>query len=222
MKKTALLSILAATLLAGFDMHTVHAANLQLTGLGRPGACSASFTGGNVIDYGKIASASLTRGQYHQLPVRSVNFRIACDFKAKIGLRFYDNRANSRVEGIRDVNLFNIQGYHYGRGNFGLGKASERNIGGYILQLGSNKVDGSSVTNIYSDKGQTWYQGVDWAYHDGMLFAFSTPAQASSPTAGKTFDLNFNVRPFLDKPENLDLNQGIRLDGSATIEIFQL
>ncbi|MBO9536799.1 DUF1120 domain-containing protein [Herbaspirillum sp.] len=189
-------------------------AELKVTGVIKPPACTPNLAAGGVVDYGIIPASSLTAGQNKKLETRQVDLSITCDGPAKMSVKFTDNRASSRVAGItgRATDPY----------NFGLGAVAGKNVGGYALSFDANStVDGVAARNIYSgDNGRTWNGGVVYLQHDGQLFSFGNGSNL--PVAFKQLNAKINVETTLNKPENLPLSQDVPLDGSTTIEVNYL
>ena len=215
MKKIILLSTLSAALLASFGAHAADTTELRVKGVIRPVACTPSFTGGNVVDYGTIPAKSLTAGAYTALATKSVPFSISCDAKTKMALKVADNRASSVVltTNQSDVHIF------------GLGSVGTANIGGYTLffQQSGVTTDGQPANQIVSvDGNKTWIQtGAGGQLSKIATFSWAD-AGAAVPAPFKLVSGSIVVSPSLNKPENLPLTQDIPLDGSATLEVVYL
>jgi len=214
MKKIVLLSTLSAALLASFGAHAADTTELKVKGVIRPVACTPSFSGGNVVDYGTIPAKSLTAGAYTKLAEKSVPFSISCDAKTKMALKVADNRASSVITDIEEA-----------RYNFGLGNVGTANIGGYTLKFLQSSVttDGQPANQIFSTDGnKTWTAtGVNGTLGKDRTFSWAD-AGATVPAPFKLVSGSITVFPTLNKPENLPLTQDIPLDGSATLEVVYL
>ncbi|MFL9923147.1 DUF1120 domain-containing protein [Herbaspirillum lusitanum] len=213
MKKITLLSTVAATAFAMFTCaaYAADTAELKVKGVIKPAACTPSFSGGGVIDYGVIPASSLKADAYTTLPTKEVNLSITCDAAVKVAFKAKDNRANSVVSGIVSE----------AEANFGLGTVAGKNVGGYIINISrASTVDGAAANNIYSlDSGKSWSNGAGNVWNNGALFGFSTGSQ---PMSTKQLNAKLNVTTVLNKPANLPLTQEVPLDGSATFEVIYL
>ncbi|MBP0598406.1 DUF1120 domain-containing protein [Herbaspirillum sp. LeCh32-8] len=215
----ALVTVLASS--ASFAASTTE---VKVTGTVKPPACLPSFSGGGGVSYGVIPAASLTKGAYTVLEKKSVAFTIQCDAPVKIAFKTTDNRASSRVSGITNGTTASPSDAY----NYGLGTVSGKNVGGYTLSIDeTTQVDGVATKNIFSgDNGSTWAGGVGDIQHDGHYFSFGptmVPVGGSiKPTALKTLSATINVKPVLNKPENLPLSADVPIDGSATVEVIYL
>lgn len=208
--------ILIAAAGAATASHAAPSVELKVTGVIRPAACTPILTGDGVVDYGNISAATLRQGQATALPARQVSLAVNCNAAAKVALAVVDNRSGSRVAGITD----SIQaGADY---NFGLGMASGKKIGGYVLSFESGATaDGRAVTNLVSgDRGNSWNGSAGFVQHEGNYYAFGD--NGTQPAAQKLLLTKIKVQPMLNKAEELPLTQDIVLDGSATIEVKYL
>lgn len=212
-----LLLLLATGVSAG--AHAAPSAELRVTGVIRPAACTPTLAGAGVVDYGNIPASQLRTGQATPLAARQLTLTVNCNAAAKIALVVVDNRATSRVPGITDA----VQaGAHY---NFGLGSVAGKNVGGYTLSFDSGAsgatADTRAVTSIVSaDNGSSWSAGNGFIRHDGQYFSFTD--NSGQPVAQQQLSATIKVQPFINKAENLPTGQDIPLDGAATIEIKYL
>ncbi|MFL9927538.1 DUF1120 domain-containing protein [Herbaspirillum lusitanum] len=187
-----------------------------------PAACTPSLSGGGVADYGTMSADILKPGRITALETRSLSFTISCDAAAKISIRMIDNRAGSLVNGI--VASGSGNGSLGDDFNFGLGSASGKNIGGYLIKLqpGSYTGDYRSAQLMSSaDGGTSWQAWNSGEVAKGRSFSWSS-GSSNSVDAYQNIAGVLNIQPYLNKPENLSLSQEIVLDGSATIELNYL
>jgi hypothetical protein len=223
-KQLTLLSALAASLLASFAVQAADIAELKVKGVIRPSACSPSFVGGGVVDYGTIGVKTLSATDATVLAEKTVPFSVTCDAATKVAVRAIDNRQSSIIAGLVAKTAF---GSAIGDGvAFGLGTVGGKNIGVYSLRVipTSWTADGTTPDSIYSDTASS-----GWAKSDNGLFgptgayrkAFSV-AGTVIPGSYKTISGNFGVQVVIDKASNLPTTQDIPLDGSATIEVVYL
>ena len=216
MNKIALLSTLSFALLTSFGAQAADTAELKVKGVIRPSACTPSFVGGGVADYGTIPAKSLTAGVYKQLADKEIPFAINCDGPAKMALKVTDNRVASAMQEATGFPATMT---------FGLGAVSGTKIGGYVLRFKQSDVttDGVAATQIYStDNNSTWTStGANGTLGTDRSFSWAT-AGTATPAAYKTVSGKITVSTYLNKPENLPMSQDIPLDGSATLEVQYL
>lgn len=209
-KHIALLSTLAVSLLASFAVQAADTTELKVKGTIRPAACTPSFAGGDVVDYGVIMVNKLKAGVKTVLPVKSIDFRVACDGPIKIAMTVIDNRAGSIPSGVAT--------------EYGLGTINGTKIGGYSIVMGLATTDGAAATPAMSKDKTTW-GNVNKMFDNILPSTFYTWYKNSSfvtTQAFSTLKLTVTVQATLDKPENLPLTQDIPLDGSATFQIEYL
>lgn len=211
------LTAFAAILFSG-SVAAASTTELKVIGVIKPPACTPSFSGGGVVDYGTIPASSLPAGQYKTLEKKQINFQVNCDAPVKMGVAFKDNRQASRVAGIVSAVSYDAREIF----NYGLGTVANKNVGGYALAWDSATTlgDGAALDNIYSDGGKNWRRA-DGLDNNGSLYSFSAPG-AKVPVAMKSLKATINVQAVLNKPENLPLTQDVPLDGSATLELLYL
>lgn len=90
-------AVLAATSLP-FTAHADDSAVLKIIGLITPAACMPTFTGGDTIDYGSIAAASLSPISANPLPPKSTQLSIACDMPMKFAVQAKDDRPGTAID----------------------------------------------------------------------------------------------------------------------------
>jgi len=209
-KHIALVSTLAVSLLASFAVQAADTTELKVKGTIRPAACTPSFAGGDVVDYGVIMVNTLKAGVKTVLPAKSVEFIIACDGPAKIAIKVIDNRAGSIPSGVATA--------------YGLGTINGTKIGGYSLNTGAATTDGTAAARAFSADKTKWNNIGEWESNvvPSEFYTWYKNSSVATPQAFSTLKLTVNVQATLDKPENLPLTQEIPLDGSATFQIEYL
>ena len=212
MNKIALLSTLSFALLTSFGAQAADTAELKVKGVIRPSACSPSFTGDGVVDYGTIPAKSLNATTGTLLPAKTIPFAITCDGPTRIALRTIDNRASSMVTGLTPV------------GNaYGLGAYQGKSIGAYniLVTPGSFTADGSPADVIFEYAGGgSW--GKAASGNLGNTRHSFAPVNTTVPGAYKTITGVFTVQAAITKSSDLPTTETIPLDGSATIEVQYL
>lgn len=225
MKPAFLLSALSASVLLCFDTHAADTATLTVNGVIRPTACSPALSGNGVVDYGTIDAARLHADQPNLLEGRSVGFTVTCSGPAIIALRLVDNRADSVVPGLAPT----IPPRYL----YGLGAADDVNIGAYTVSITGNSVTGIqasgeaiSAVNVLNGNGNSWSpaggtyfdpRGADW-----KSFTSTKYSETPTPRAYMSLTGNLGVITMIDQGSHLPLQQEIRLNGSATLELIYL
>jgi hypothetical protein len=186
-----------------------------------PAACTPTLSHGGEVNYGVRDSSILRPGQITALPPHSLKLTISCDVAALFAIKLMDNRSASLVPGI----------VASGSGNaaidddasFGLGMASGARIGAYTITYDPNSYTGDylAVQLMASADGVTWSNNVSGQGSKRQLLSWG-PANAGNIGAYRTVEGMLTVRPFINKPEHLRLNNDIELNGSATLELNYL
>jgi len=220
-KRIAVLPALAASLLLSFAAQAADTAELKVKGVIRPSACTPSFTGSNVVDYGIIAIKDVNKTAPTALPEKTIAFTVTCDAATKVAVRTIDNKASTVVTGlVGKISSFVTDAHAYG-----LGAASGKNIGAYTVRTipASFTADGTTP-NIVVDTANngTWVPSFGRFKADGSGRLSFAASGSSAPASYKTISGNLGVQAVLDKGDNLPLTQNIDLDGSATIEVQYL
>ena len=189
-------------------------AELKVTGVIKPTACTPSFAGGGTLDYEIIQAGSLKPGEFTELPDKSTTLTITCDGPAKLALSAKDSRSTSVPEGFNTT-------FHYG-----LGAVAGKKVGGYYMFMNPEKptTDGKNgYLMLSTDSNQTWtpVTGTGQIGKD-RTFSFGASATANTPAAFRVFSADVRVVPYINKPEELPLLQDVPLDGLATFEVTYL
>lgn len=220
MNKQVVLCALIACVSGAATAWAADTAEMQVKGRIYPGACLTTFTGDGAVDFGVIPASKLKAGQYTRLPAKSIVLTLSCSAPTRVALKFSDNRAASRIIGIQTDTASPTQNAH----NFGLGTVNGKKVGGYAISISSDStVDSKAATKLWGNiGGSSWYVGVAWVTNDEQhYFSFNNNA-STTPGALTQLQAKLNVHVGLNKPENLDLQQDVPLDGSTTIEVVYL
>ncbi|WP_432240486.1 DUF1120 domain-containing protein [Herbaspirillum robiniae] len=209
---TAFVALAASAAVAG------PTSELKVAGVIKPPACTPLLAAGGEANYGVIPATSLTTGVNKTLETKQIGFSIQCETGVKMAVRATDNRASSIVSGI----TFNQTATKTDAYNYGLGSVAGKNVGGYSLSFdAASTVDGVAVKNIFSpDGGKSWQAGAVDIQHDGQYFSFGD--SSNMPVSFKNLNAKINVKPVLNKPENLPLYGDVPLSGSTTLELLYL
>ncbi|MCS3509242.1 DUF1120 domain-containing protein [Achromobacter sp. JUb104] len=213
-KKISTAAFIAASFAAAAGANA-QSIDVRVIGTITPAACTPTIAGGGVIDFGIIPAASLNTTSFTQLPTKSVPFSISCDAPTYVAITAVDNRADSAV-----TNIIGTQQNYI----FGLSKAANANIGGYVMELeqGSFTADGKSVLTVSSnDGGTTWGVSTYGRLPQGALRSWSLTSNGT-PVAFTNLAGTFAVTAAINKAEELPLRDEIQLDGLATLEMVYL
>ncbi|MHC8375395.1 DUF1120 domain-containing protein [Pseudomonas sp. MDT1-16] len=207
-KKALLGSLLLLSATSAFAVDT---ADLRVIGTIAPTACTPTFSGGGVIDYGLIPSASLSPTVRTSLQRRTVSYTIACDAPIAVGTSWSDNRASSAA-----ANDY----------SFGLGLQGSNSIGDYSIRdrLVGATGDGAPVDVITSTNGGvTWRASTDalQVRGDALIHGYAVPGTLV-PAAYSNFAGIIEVAPSISATSTLDLTSTITLDGLSTMTVRYL
>jgi type 1 fimbria pilin len=219
---TALLVTASATAMAddSFDISVI--GNIT------PAACKATIAGGHVFDYGDILAGSLSKDDFTVLPQKSTGFSIVCDAPAKVALQTTDNRSgtNNNPVGKTLANDFVVKASSTLMG-LGLDPSGNK-IGAYMAGISAESVTtdmDSDVTTIWSkDKGVTWVTSpIDYVLfvNNTNLFTWAKSGE-TTPVAFTTLNGQIDVQAAISPASTLNLSQPVKLDGSATVQLYYL
>ncbi|TSD60059.1 DUF1120 domain-containing protein [Variovorax sp. KBS0712] len=219
-KKIATLAAVASMVAVMFvpGQASADSAELRIAGTIAPSPCTPAFTGGGVVDYGKIPAKSLNSTAQTTLADKTIQLSVTCDAPLLFGFKVIDERASTAV-----TSLTTIAGYAPNK-KFGLGASDGKNIGAYSLVVASQTADGGSATSIGTMNG-----GVNWATHPpgfGLMAdggeIISTRVDGQGPSARRSGTADIRVVTAIDKGSNLPLTHAIPLDGLSTFELVYL
>lgn len=199
---------------AAGNVFAANTADLTVKGVIKPVACTPSFVGGGVIDYGNIPPSTLSRTESTALARKEFNYTITCDAPITMATRWVDARLGTAGVASRDV------------AKFGLGKSGDAKIGAYILMEQSKDLlaDGKPGDILFSkDKGATWVSTKDqYNLPDGSeLVSYASPGSLI-PNVYKTIAGKLWVQAHISPTAGFDFSKDIELDGLATLEVMYL
>lgn len=214
MKRVSILFVAASLCASGLAV--AGSADVKVTGLIKPGACMPTLSGGGLYDFGTIGTRQLSRERNSRFNSDYQALTVVCDTPTRFGIRAYDSRAASAAT---DNFLF------------GLGMSGHKPIGNYRLALqgASIEVDGSkSVSRLFSNDG-----GANWRREDGLVHTLISnsrtnslhsfaPAGSSLPMPIQRLSADLRVELFISPLSDLDVADGIQLDGASTLEVHYL
>jgi len=217
MKKIIALGVITSAFMLPVMANAATTADVKLIGTITPASCVPTFVGGNTIDYGRIASTSLSPTTQTMLPEQTTKLSVTCDAPVKFAFSLVDERAATAV-----TTLNTISGYDAGN-KFGLGAADNgAKIGAYSLQISNEVADSGATQRLTSvDSGATWA-----VFGGGMrnnnLVAFASTASATVPSPHKSITVDMRVVAAIDKSSNLPITADIKIDGLTTFEVKYL
>lgn len=184
-------------------------AELKVIGKVVPAACTPSFAGGSVVDYGDIDANTLNTTTGTDLGWKSTSFNIACSAPLKIAVRFTDSRAATKPD--TDAR------------NYGLGLDGAAKVGSYdiFVKTQSIQADGGDVQYLLSWDKATWSQRGAGIVAPTGYFSFANVGE-TTPAAFKTYSADLDVIAKIAPGDTLDLSKDVPLDGLATLEVEYL
>ena len=210
-------SFVFVTTLAASSLVLANSAEIRVTGEIKPGACLPTLSGGGTYDFGTISTRQLHPVNHSRFNSDYQALSIVCDAPTRFGLRAQDARGSSSVPG----DLY----------SFGLGMSGGKPIGSYNLALRgqSIEVDGSrSVNSLFSQDG-----GSTWRLENGLTHTLITnrvantlhsfvPVGQSQPVPIQRMSADLRVSIFVAPLKDLEVGDGINLDGASTLEVYYL
>lgn len=188
-------------------VHASNTADLKVVGTVAPGSCVPTFSGGGIIDHGKIATSSLNMTTPTPLPQKTLDYDIQCDAPIRIGMIWNDNRpGTASTTGLR---------------NFGLGKQEDKNIGFYTVTTKTPMADGGVVGSLVSLNDGGWARA-DYNNNNRSTKMSFAPGVGLVPMPFRVFTGTLAVNTSIAPSNTLDLSNEINLDGLATLEIRYL
>lgn len=208
-----LLAAAAAPIMASADQSAV----LKITGLITPAACTPTFTGGDTIDYGIIAAASLSSTDANPLAAKTTQLSIACDRPMKFAVHARDERPGTAIE---DLVTFPDYGPEL---KYGLGTFDGTRIGAYSMKITRASSDVGVARPLLGNPDGTGWQPTGGGFRNtGNLIGFGLGASALEPAGHGLVTLDIGVYTTLDKGSNLPLSEDIPLNGQSTFEVVYL
>ncbi len=207
MKKVLALTLISCAAMSAGTANA-ESAEIRVTGKIVPDACQASFSNGGNVDYNLISSDKLKNDQVTKLEPQRLSLNVTCNAASKVSIKMTDNRSGTAVGGVGD-------GYDFGLGG--------KNTGSYTLELSRATSDGNAATVLTDTSGDgTWTNDISSFKADGSFRKSFATGGATTPGAYTTVTTDIVVIPVINKLSELDIGQGIDLDGSATLELAYL
>lgn len=200
-------------LMSATSVFAVDTADLTVIGTIAPTACTPTFAGGGVVDYGNIPTASLSPTVRTTLAAMPIAYTIHCDAPISVGTSFTDSRAASSTGGV-NLNLF------------GLGMQGANKIGNYSIAhvLTAATGDGAPVAVIQrTAPGGAWVAPTNgFASGDGVVVYSFAPTGTLVPGTYSDFGGSLNIAATIAPTDTLDLSSSITLDGLSTMTVRYL
>ncbi|SRR5471030_1645223 len=221
-KTLCALAVITATMGSAMAANSV---DVRVIGTITPAACTPTVSGGGVVDYGVIKASALSADAYTVLPVRQLDFSVACDARIKAGWTVTNDRPGSVAGSTEEGSGYAESPVPLTVAGFvaGLGLDGSTPIGGYAMSMSSATADGATVDTI-GRSGATWLQNtasVMFTSWPGIVHTAATTGTVV-PVAFSNFSAKLNVQAYINKASALDLSKQILLDGQNTIEIVYL
>ena len=207
--------LIALALFSG-TAHAASTADLAVTGLITPMACTPLLSSGGLVDFGKISRNDLNLTNGTRLPHKNLTLTVNCNAPGRFALRMRDNR-----DGTAHVNseIF-----------YGLGLDTSGNkIGVYSVSFDPKQtvVDGLAV--VYGTESTTG--GLAWRTANlnpidvgsrSLLGFTDVVGSTAGPSAIQTLTSTLKLEATINARQNLDLSVETPMDGSATLEVVYL
>ncbi|MHC8405991.1 DUF1120 domain-containing protein [Pseudomonas sp. TMB3-21] len=203
------LSLMAASLLLAGASNAFAApgADLTVTGLITPSACTPELSNGGVVDHGKISIKDLAWNT--KLEKVTLQLKVDCAASTFFAIKSTDNRKGSATNDGWDTPSL-----------YGLGlSADNQKLGNYGLTMENAIADGTDRLLIESANGNTWFHASpDTVWQPGWMRSVSAPGYI--PAAVQNLLADLVIATTVRKPTMT--TDEIRLDGSATLDVVYL
>ncbi|MCU4369585.1 DUF1120 domain-containing protein [Acinetobacter courvalinii] len=213
-------------------MNTV---DLSVTGNIVPGSCNLNFVGGGLVNYGVIKAQDLSN-DYTLLPEKELSFTFACAQPTIVGFSLVTQRPDTMV--LKDTSSSESNGFGVPpipllepvSNNIGTGiglDASGNKLGGIGFRIKNNasNLDGQfDVTKLYSNIGGDQYShfGENDLINNatGDVYFFGLSSSGNQPVIFNRLTGILEMQAYLNKMDELDLDQSFVLNGLVTFMLF--
>ena len=200
-------------------------ADLAVRGTIVPGACAASFTGRDTVDFGTIKTVSLCADTYTRLKTQLSTLTATCATDHNVHLSVADQQSASKIGDADMINSVGL-GTSVSSANqlFGLGTVTVNgraiNLGSYAVEVRSPRVDGTALNILSStDKGGTWSNaGTSRSLHTTNTYSLGS-GDKLTPVQGKVFTFPIGVMAALNYGSELQVTEDTKLNGQAVFNI---
>ncbi|MVW72523.1 DUF1120 domain-containing protein [Bordetella sp. 15P40C-2] len=211
MKRTLLSLALAATALSPMLATAASSVQMKVTGTIFPASCEITMPGGTTVDYGKIASGSLSQDKATLLgdDVRA-NIQVSCDAPTMFAIKPTDARSGTAIASTGKDSTY----------LYGLGQAGGVNVGAYTVSFVNAKGDGKTVNVIRMDES-----GKNPAKFAEVLpnkLSGFGDGSGSEVVPHKLVTTDVKMATYVEKASALPLTGDIKLDGLTTFELVYL
>jgi hypothetical protein len=206
---------------------------LKVTGKFKPGGCGITLTGNGEVNLGDINFAGL-HPDGTLLPPQKINMDITCPENMLLRISLKDSMEASKLA-YDDVHVgaWKHASAQIPARVFGLGKAGEKNIGAFQMEVGMAKVtgywgagDGSAyMVTADSDNQAVWGTNAQWLSATDATIAghvFVLNRGATPPEAFKTVSAPLTIHPTINRTRELPRESDINLNGRVSFELFVL
>lgn len=209
MKYTYIATAIPLFLLGSMAVNAASSTELKVGGeLTSKSACNVIAGSGGVFELGKI-DASTAQDKDVALSSSEMLFHIKCDEKTQVNFQFIDNKAGT--------NSTDADAY------FGLGTVNGTGkLGYYTLTALNGSVDGHQKNFYITQKisGSAPHSIPILTIHKGMFNGWVD--KGIDTASGNDFRFSLKINPWIASKDKMNgpLTEGVRLDGSATINLF--
>lgn len=183
-------------------------ADVTLTGIITPSACTTTLNPDGIVDYGRVPARSLNLYDFTKLPSQSRELIVSCNEPVLFVLMGVDNRAASSL----------APGFYYGLGN-NIHVPTER-LGSITLAIREATGDKEPVLVLASsNQGLTWFPEPN-AYPDNYM-GFAPPGTLV-PKPHRMVTATLQIDTSINAATYLTLDQEVPLDGSIVLDLRYL
>ncbi|MGR3888113.1 DUF1120 domain-containing protein [Pseudomonas sp. 1152_12] len=179
-------------------------ADLSVTGIITPNACTPYLTNDGVIDHGKMAVKDLQQTKPTLLDPAEMQLEVHCDGETLFTLTTSDNRAGTSA----------INPAHHGLGT----TPEDEKLGSVAFTLFDPIADETAVNVIVSRNGGASWSLSPYLGHEALT-SFAATGGPNTPVAIK--DLRARLRAFtiIVPSRDLTLLDEVPIDGQATLQL---
>lgn len=196
--------------------HAASTAELTVSGLITPMACTPVLSAGGLVDFGKISQKDLNQATATRLPLKTLTLTVSCNAPGRYALRMRDNR-----DGTAHVN----SEIYYG---LGLDTAGNK-LGVYSVKFDPKQTVADALPVTYGTESTTG--GVAWRTSNtnpidigsrSLLGFTDVVGSTAGPSAIQNLTSTLTLEAVINAKQNLDLSVDTLMDGSATLEVVYL
>ncbi|QOQ73520.1 DUF1120 domain-containing protein [Pseudomonas poae] len=196
--------------------HAASTAELTVSGLITPMACTPVLSAGGLVDFGKISQKDLNQATATRLPLKTLTLTVSCNAPGRYALRMRDNR-----DGTAHVN----SEIYYG---LGLDTAGNK-LGVYSVKFDPKQTVADTFPVTYGTESTTG--GVAWRTSNtnpidigsrSLLGFTDVVGSTAGPSAIQNLTSTLTLEAVINAKQNLDLSVDTLMDGSATLEVVYL